>query len=192
MAEPIIRSEFDIPLLASLPEDIRERLSTVHEKSGFLPNIFVALARRPDEFRAFFAYHDALLEQKHGTLTKADKEMIIVTTSALNDCHYCVIAHGAILRIRSKNPLLSDQVAINYRKADITAAQRAMLDFACAVALRSGSVEDAEIQVLIDLGFSHEDVWDILAITAFFAMSNRLANVASIRPNPEFYALGRG
>ena len=192
MAEPIIRSEFDIPLLASLPEDIRERLSTVQEKSGFLPNIFVALARRPDEFRAFFAYHDALLEQKHGTLTKADKEMIIVTTSALNDCHYCVIAHGAILRIRSKNPLLSDQVAINYRKADITAAQRAMLDFACAVALRSGSVEDAEIQVLIGLGFSHEDVWDILAITAFFAMSNRLANVASIRPNPEFYALGRG
>ncbi|MBT5011354.1 MAG: peroxidase-related enzyme [Gammaproteobacteria bacterium] len=192
MAEPIIRSEFDLPLLASLPEDIRERLSTVQEKSGFLPNIFVALARRPDEFRAFFAYHDALLEQKHGTLTKADKEMIIVTTSALNDCHYCVIAHGAILRIRSKNPLLSDQVAINYRKADITAAQRAMLDFACAVALRSGSVEDAEIQVLIGLGFSHEDVWDILAITAFFAMSNRLANVASIRPNPEFYALGRG
>ncbi len=118
--------------------------------------------------------------------------MIIVTTSALNDCHYCVIAHGAILRIRSKNPLLSDQVAINYRKADITAAQRAMLAFACAVALRSGSVEDAEIQVLSDLGFSHEDVWDILAITAFFAMSNRLANVASIRPNPEFYALGRG
>ena len=192
MAEPIIRSEFDLPLLASLPEDIRERLSTVQEKSGFLPNIFVALARRPDEFRAFFAYHDALLEQKHGTLTKADKEMIIVTTSALNDCHYCVIAHGAILRVRSKNPLLSDQVAINYRKAEITAAQRAMLDFACAVALRSGSVEDSEIQVLIDLGFSHEDVWDILAITAFFAMSNRLANVASIRPNPEFYALGRG
>lgn len=191
MAEPIIRSEFDIPLLASLPEDIRERLSTVQEKSGFLPNIFVALARRPDEFRAFFAYHDALLEQKHGTLTKADKEMIIVTTSALNDCHYCVIAHGAILRIRSKNPLLSDQVAINYRKADITAAQRAMLDFACAVALRSGSVEDKEIQVLVDLGFSHEDVWDILAVTAFFAMSNRLANVACIRPNPEFYALGR-
>ena len=192
MAESIIRSEFDLPPLESLPEDIRERLSTVQEKSGFLPNIFVALARRPDEFRAFFAYHDALLEQKQGTLTKADKEMIIVTTSALNDCHYCVIAHGAILRVRSKKPLLSDQVAINYRKADITAAQRAMLDFACAVALRSGSVEDEEIQVLIDLGFSHEDVWDILAITAFFAMSNRLANVAGIRPNPEFYALGRG
>lgn len=192
MAESIIRSGFDVPPLASLPQDIRERLSQVQEKSGFLPNIFVALARRPDEFRAFFAYHDALLEQQHGKLTKADKEMIIVTTSALNDCHYCIIAHGAILRIRSKNPLIADQVAINYRKADITAAQRAMLDFACAVARRSGSVQDAEIQVLIDLGFSHEDVWDILAITAFFAMSNRLANVASIRPNPEFYALGRG
>ncbi len=191
MAEPIIRSEFDLPDLTALPADIRERLSTVQEKSGFLPNIFVALARRPDEFRAFFAYHDALLEQQHGTLTKADKEMIIVTTSALNDCHYCVIAHGAILRIRSKKPFISDQVAINYRKADITAAQRAMLDFACAVALRSGSVEDKEIQALVDLGFSHEDVWDILAVTAFFAMSNRLANVACIRPNPEFYALGR-
>ena len=192
MTESIIRLGFDLPELASLPQDIRERLSTVQEKSGFLPNIFVALARRPDEFRAFFAYHDALLEQQHGRLTKADKEMIIVTTSALNDCHYCIIAHGAILRIRSKNPLIADQVAINYRKADITADQRAMLDFACAVALRSGAVEDAEIQVLIDLGFSHEDVWDILAITAFFAMSNRLANVAAIRPNPEFYTLGRG
>ena len=192
MTESIIRLGFDLPELASLPQDIRERLSTVQEKSGFLPNIFVALARRPDEFRAFFAYHDALLEQQHGRLTKADKEMIIVTTSALNDCHYCIIAHGAILRIRSKNPLIADQVAINYRKADITADQRAMLDFACAVALRSGAVEDAEIQVLIDLGFSHEDVWDILAVTAFFAMSNRLANVAAIRPNPEFYTLGRG
>jgi len=192
MTESIIRLGFDLPELASLPQDIRERLSTVQKKSGFLPNIFVALARRPDEFRAFFAYHDALLEQQHGRLTKADKEMIIVTTSALNDCHYCIIAHGAILRIRSKNPLIADQVAINYRKADITADQRAMLDFACAVALRSGAVEDAEIQVLIDLGFSHEDVWDILAITAFFAMSNRLANVAAIRPNREFYTLGRG
>ena len=192
MTESIIRLGFDLPELASLPQDIRERLSTVQKKSGFLPNIFVALARRPDEFRAFFAYHDALLEQQHGRLTKADKEMIIVTTSALNDCHYCIIAHGAILRIRSKNPLIADQVAINYRKADITADQRAMLDFACAVALRSGAVEDAEIQVLIDLGFSHEDVWDILAITAFFAMSNRLANVAAIRPNSEFYTLGRG
>jgi len=130
MTESIIRLGFDLPELASLPQDIRERLSTVQEKSGFLPNIFVALARRPDEFRAFFAYHDALLEQQHGRLTKADKEMIIVTTSALNDCHYCIIAHGAILRIRSKNPLIADQVAINYRKADITADQRAMLDFA--------------------------------------------------------------
>ncbi|MEJ6671758.1 MAG: peroxidase-related enzyme [Pseudomonadales bacterium] len=192
MSESIIRSGFDLPVLAALPQDLQDRLAQVQEKSGFLPNIFVALARRPDEFRAFFAYHDALLEQQHGKLTKADKEMIIVTTSALNDCHYCIIAHGAILRIRAKNPLISDQVAINYRKADITPEQRAMLDFACAVALRSGSVSDAEIQVLIDLGFSHEDVWDILAITAFFAMSNRLANVASIRPNSEFYALGRG
>ena len=192
MSESIIRAGFDLPVLEALPEDIRDRLKQVQEKSGFLPNIFVALSRRPDEFRAFFAYHDALLEQQHSKLTKADKEMIIVTTSALNDCHYCIIAHGAILRIRAKNPLISDQVAINYRKADITIEQRAMLDFACAIARRSSEVTDSEIQVLIDLGFSHEDVWDILAITAFFAMSNRLANVASIRPNLEFYSLGRG
>jgi len=191
MTDTIMRAGFEVPDLAELPDDIRSRLTKVQEKSGFLPNIFVALARRPDEFRAFFAYHDALLERQSGKLTKADKEMIIVTTSAINDCQYCVIAHGAILRIRAKDPLLADQVAVNYRKADLPEAKRAMLDFACQVAAHSAEVSDAHIESLMVHGYNREDVWDIMAITAFFAMSNRLANVASIRPNREFYSMGR-
>jgi len=184
-------SRFSIPVMTDLPEDIRARIAAVQEKSGFIPNVFLALARRPDEFRAFFAYHDALMERPGG-LTKAEREMIVVATSALNDCQYCVVAHGAILRIRAKNSLIADQVAVNYRKADISAKQKAMLDFAVKVAARSAEVEEADIERLVGQGFSREDVWDIAAIAAFFAMSNRLANVASIRPNDEFYAMGRG
>ena len=188
-AKPI--SRFSVPDLVEAPEDVRERIVKVQEKSGFVPNVFFVLARRPDEFRAFFAYHDALMEKPSG-LTKAEREMIVVATSSANQCHYCVVAHGAILRIRAKNPLLADQVAINYRKADITAKQKAMLEFALKVATRSHEVEDADITALKSHGFTAEDVWDIAAIAAFYAMSNRLANVASIRPNDEFYALGRG
>ncbi len=162
----------------------------MQEKSGFVPNVFLALAHRPDEFRAFFAYHDALME-KEGGLTKAEREMIVVTTSGANNCQYCVVAHGAILRIRAKNPLVADQVAVNHRKADITPRQRAMLDFGMKVALGSAAIEDADFAPLREHGFSDEDIWDIAAIAAFFAMSNRLANFASIRPNEEFYLLGR-
>ena len=183
-------SRFAVPDLQDLPEDIRQRITAVQEKSGFVPNVFLALARRPDEFRAFFAHHDALMEKDSG-LSKAEREMIVVATSAANGCQYCVIAHGAILRIRAKNPLLADQVAINYRKADITPRQRAMLDFAMQVALHSATVDDDSIARLADHGFDEEDVWDIGAIAAFFAMSNRLANLTSMRPNDEFYALGR-
>jgi uncharacterized peroxidase-related enzyme len=188
-AKPI--SRFSVPDLFDLPEDIRARIIQVQEKSGFVPNVFLALARRPDEFRAFFSYHDALMD-KPGGLTKAEREMIVVATSAANQCHYCVVAHGAILRIRAKNPLVADQVAINYRKADVTPKQKAMLDFALLVATRSHEVGDADVAALKEHGFEKEDVWDIMAIAAFFAMSNRLANVANIRPNDEFYAMGRG
>ncbi|MBV8472285.1 MAG: peroxidase-related enzyme [Hyphomicrobiales bacterium] len=188
-AKPI--SRFSVPDLVEAPEDIRGRILQVQEKSGFVPNVFLVLARRPDEFRAFFAYHDALMD-KPGGLTKAEREMIVVATSAANQCHYCVVAHGAILRIRAKDPLIADQVAINYRKADISPKHRAMLDFALAVATRSQEVEDADVEALKGHGFTAEDVWDIGAIAAFFAMSNRLANVAAIRPNDEFYAMGRG
>ena len=184
-------SRFSVPDLADAPEDIRERILQVQEKSGFVPNVFLVLARRPDEFRAFFAYHDALMD-KPGGLTKAEREMIVVATSAANQCHYCVVAHGAILRIRAKNPVIADQVAINYRKADISPRHKAMLDFALAVATRSQDVEDGDIHALREHGFTPEDVWDIAAIAAFFAMSNRLANAANIRPNEEFYAMGRG
>lgn len=183
-------SRYPVPSLAELPGDIRARILAVQEKAGFVPNIFVALAHRPDEFRAFFAYHDALME-KAGGLTKAEREMIVVATSAANDCQYCVVAHGAILRIRAKHPLIADQVAVNYRKADISARQRAMLDFAMKVALRSGEVDQADFDVLGSHDFSAEDVWDIAAIAAFFAMSNRLANAISLRPNDEFYMMGR-
>ena len=183
-------SRFPVPEIADLPDDIRTRILAVQEKSGFVPNVFLVLARRPDEFRAFFAYHDALME-KPGGLSKAEREMIVVATSNANQCQYCVVAHGAILRIRAKNPLVADQVAINYRKADITDRQKAMLDFAMTVAVEAYRIGDAEIDALRSHGFSEEDIWDISAIAAFFAMSNRLANVTSMRPNDEFYMLGR-
>src|SRR6186713_880664 len=169
---------FPVPAIDTLPEDIRSRILAVQEKSGFVPNVFLTLAYRPDEFRAFFAYHDALMDKDSG-LTKAEREMIVVATSAANQCQYCVIAHGAILRIRAKNPLIADQVAVNYRKADITPRQKAMLDFAMKVALEAHSVGDADIAALGAHGFTDEDVWDIAAIAAFFAMSNRLANVTN-------------
>ncbi len=183
-------SRFEPPALADLPVDIAERIATVAEKSGFVPNVFLALARRPDEFRAFFAYHDALME-KPGNLTKAEREMIVVATSGLNACQYCVVAHGAILRIRAKSPLLADQVAINYRKADLTPRQRAMLDFAMKVAARSHEIEEGDYEALKGHGFAEDDAWDIAAIAAFYAMSNRLANAFAIPPNEEFYAMGR-
>jgi len=183
-------SRFPPPEFAGLPRDVRERIEAVQEKSGFVPNVFLALARRPDEFRAFFAYHDALME-KSGGLTKAEREMIVVATSGVNDCLYCVVAHGAILRIRAKNPLIADQVAVNPRKAFVTPRQRAMLDFALKVAQRSHEVDDADYEALQRQGFSDDDAWDIAAIAAFYAMSNRLANALSIRPNDEFYAMGR-
>jgi uncharacterized peroxidase-related enzyme len=183
-------SRFPVPPVATLPEDIRERLLAVQEKSGFIPNVFLTLAFRPDEFRAFFAYHDALMD-KDGGLSKAEREMIVVATSAANQCQYCVIAHGAILRIRAKNPLIADQIAVNYRKADITARQRAMLDFAVKVSQEAQLVSDADFAELSAHGFNQDDVWDIAAISAFFALSNRIANVTAMRPNDEFYLMGR-
>ena len=183
-------SRFPVPDVGSLPEDVRARILKVQEKSGFVPNVFLVLARRPDEFRAFFAYHDALMEKESG-LTKGEREMIVVATSGLNDCLYCVVAHGAVLRIREKNPLLADQIATNYRSADITPRQKAMLDFAAKVSLRAHEVDDADVEALRRHGFSLEDVWDIGAISAFFAMSNRMASLTNMRPNDEFYSLGR-
>ncbi|MEN3165276.1 peroxidase-related enzyme [Tistrella mobilis] len=183
-------SRFPVPSLDEMPEDIRDRLLKVQEKSGFIPNVFVVLARRPDEFRAFFAYHDALMD-KPGNLTKAEREMIVVATSNLNQCQYCVVAHGAILRIRAKNPLIADQVAINYRKADITERQRAMLDFAMKVSFEAYAVEEADFATLAAHGFTEEDAWDIAGIASFFGLSNRMANVTRMRPNDEFYTLGR-
>lgn len=183
-------SRFPVPQIDDLPGDIRERILAVQEKSGFVPNVFLTLAYRPDEFRAFFAYHDALMD-KPGNLTKAEREMIVVATSNINQCQYCVVAHGAILRIRAKNPLIADQVAINYRKADITDRQKAMLDFAVKVSARAYEVGDEDMETLSRHGFNEDDVWDIAAIAAFFGMSNRLANVTSMRPNDEFYTLGR-
>lgn len=183
-------SRFPVPPLHSLPEDIRARMLKVQEKSGFIPNVFLALAHRPDEFRAFFAYHDALMD-KDGGLTKAEREMIVVATSAANQCEYCVIAHGAILRIRAKNPVLADQIAINYRHADITQRQQAMLDYALKVAQRAHAVDEADHEMLRGHGFTDEDIWDIAAIAAFFAMSNRIASVVKLRPNDQFYTMGR-
>jgi len=183
-------SRFPVPELKDLPADIRERIVAVQEKSGFVPNVFLALAHRPAEFRAFFAYHDALME-KEGGLTKGEREMIVVATSGLNQCQYCVVAHGAILRIREKNPLIADQVATNFRKADITPRQRAMLEFAAKVALRAYEVGKADFAALRGHGFSDEDAWDIGAIAAFFALSNRMANLTDMRPNDEFYLMGR-
>ena len=189
MSEPAI-SRFPVPSLEQLPEDIRSRIEAVQEKSGFVPNVFLALAHRPDEFRAFFAHHDALMERDSG-LSKAEREMIVVATSAANQCQYCVVAHGAILRIRAKNPLIADQVAINYRKADITERQRAMLDFAMKVSREAETVSEADFSWLREHDFSDDDIWDIGAIAAFFAQSNRLANLSAMRPNEEFYNFGR-
>ena len=183
-------SRFPVPALADLPDDIRTRILAVQEKSGFVPNVFLALAHRPAEFRAFFAYHDALMEKESG-LSKAEREMIVVATSGANECQYCVVAHGAILRIRAKNPLIADQVAVNYRKADITPRQKAMLDFALKVALEAQRIGEADFEALRSHGFGDEDIWDIGAVASFFALSNRMANLTSMRPNDEFYLLGR-
>jgi uncharacterized peroxidase-related enzyme len=183
-------SRFPIPELDSLPEDIRSRIVAVHQKAGFIPNVFLAWAYRPDEFRAFFAYHDALLE-KEGGLTKAEREMIVVATSSLNHCHYCVIAHGAILRIRAKHPLIADQVAVNYLNAELTPRQRAMLDFGMKVAERSHQVNDEDFAGLERHGLTQEEIWDIGAIAALFALSNRMANLMALQPNTEFYSMGR-
>ena len=183
-------SRFPVPELDALPEDIRSRILKVQEKSGFIPNVFLALAHRPAEFRAFFDYHDALME-KESNLTKGEREMIVVATSNLNQCQYCVVAHGAILRIREKNPLVADQVAVNYRKADISERQKAMLDFAVKVSQSAYAVNEDDFATLRAHGFTDEDAWDIAGITAFFGLSNRMANVTSMRANPEFYSLGR-
>jgi uncharacterized peroxidase-related enzyme len=183
-------SRYPVPELQDLPQDIKERILAVQEKAGFVPNVFLALAHRPDEFRAFFAYHDALME-KEGGLTRADREMIVVATSGINQCQYCVVAHGAILRVRAKNAVIADQVAVNYRKADITPRQKAMLDFAVKVSRHAEEVGDADFDALRRHGFSDEDIWDIGAISAFFALSNRMANLIDMRPNDEFYLIGR-
>ena len=182
---------YPLPDLNTLPADIQAKILEVQEKSGFIPNVFLALARRPAEWRAFFAYHDALMLREDSGLTKGDREMIITATSAANHCLYCVVAHGAILRIYEKKPLVADQVAVNYRKADITARQRAMLDFAMKVCLHSDTLDDSDFSTLHAHGFSDEDIWDIGAITAFFGLSNRMANMSGMLPNPEFYLLGR-
>ena len=184
-------SRFPVPELKDLPDDIRETILSVQEKAGFVPNVFLTLAHRPAEFRAFFAYHDALMLKETGNLTKADREMIVTVTSAKNDCLYCVVAHGALLRIYAKNPLVADQVAINHLKADITLRQKAMLDFAVKVCLDSAAVGEADYASLHAHGFDDEDIWDIATITAFFGMSNRIANSIGMRPNEEFYLMGR-
>jgi uncharacterized peroxidase-related enzyme len=183
-------SRFSVPALDELSSDMQERIQTVRDKTGFVPNVFLALARRPDEFRAFFAYYDALM-LREGGLTKAEKEMIVIATSAANQCPYCVVAHGALLRLFSKNPLLGDQVAINYRSADLGPRQRAMLDAALKLATAPQSFGEQDIQMLLGHGFTREDVWDIGAITSLFALSNRMAHLTDMRPNDEFYTLGR-
>jgi uncharacterized peroxidase-related enzyme len=184
-------SRYPIPELSDLPQDIREQIVQVQEKAGFVPNVFLALAHRPDEFRAFFAYHNALMLKDSG-LSKAEREMIVVATSGANNCHYCVVAHGAILRVYAKNTLVADQVAVNYRKADITTRQQTMLEFALKVALQSAELVEADYAAVRAHGFSDEDIWDIGAIVAFFALSNRMANLISMRPNDEFFLMGRG
>ena len=184
-------NRYPAPELKDLPDDIKARVLEVQEKAGFVPNVFLALARRPAEWRAFFAYHDALMLKETGSLTKGEREMIVTATSAANQCLYCVVAHGAILRIYEKKPLVADQVAVNYRKADIPARQRAMLDFAMKVCLRSHEVDEADFQALQPHGFDDEDIWDIAAITAFFGLSNRMANFTGMMPNAEFYLMGR-
>jgi uncharacterized peroxidase-related enzyme len=188
-APPI--SRYPVPELAELPEDLRTRILEVQAKAGFVPNVFLALAHRPAEWRAFMAYHDALLLKDTGSLTKGEREMVITATSAANHCLYCVVAHGAILRIYEKKPLIADQLATNYRKADITPRQRAMLDFAMKVCLRSAEIDERDFEALRAQGFDDEDIWDIGAITAFFGLSNRMANLSAMRPNDEFYMMGR-
>ena len=186
---------YPFPDIQNLPEDLRSKILEVQEKAGFVPNVFLALARRPAEWRAFFAYHDALMVpesvDRTSNLTKGDREMIVTATSAVNNCLYCVVAHGAILRIYEKKPLVADQVAVNYRKADISPRQRAMLDFAMKVCTASDEVEEADFEALHAQGFDDEDIWDITAITAFFGLSNRMASVTGMMPNPEFYLMGR-
>ena len=183
-------SLFPLPDVNKLPDDLKNKILEVQDKSGFIPNVFLALAHRPEEFRAFFSYHDALMNKESGIST-GEREMIVVATSALNECLYCVVAHGAILRIREKNSLIADQLATNYKKADITDRQRAMLDFAVKVSRHANTISEEDIQALAQHGFSDQDVWDIGSIAAFFALSNRLANMANIRPNEEFYHMGR-
>jgi uncharacterized peroxidase-related enzyme len=184
-------SRYPVPDLHDLPEDLRARILEVQAKAGFVPNVFLALAHRPAEWRAFMAYHDALLLKETGSLSKGEREMVIVATSAANQCLYCVVAHGAILRVYEKKPLIADQVAVNHRKADITPRQKAMLDFAMKVALESHRIEDADFAALAEHGFSTEDAWDIGAIAAFFGLSKRMANLNGMRPNDEFYVMGR-
>jgi uncharacterized peroxidase-related enzyme len=184
-------TRYPFPDLNDLPADIQARVLEVQEKAGFVPNVFLALARRPAEWRAFFAYHDALMLKEGGSLTKGDREMIVTATSATNQCLYCVVAHGAILRIYEKKPLVADQVAVNYRKADISPRQRAMLDFAMKVCLSAHGIDDADFDALHAHGFDDEDIWDIAAITAFFGLSNRMASFSNMQPNPEFYLMGR-
>ena len=186
-----MRTRYPFPDLPTLPDDIRSRILETQDKAGFVPNVFLAFARRPAEWRAFFAYHDALMLKEEGSLTKGEREMIVTATSAANQCLYCVVAHGAILRIYEKAPLLADQVAVNYRKADISPRQRAMLDFAMKVSQSSHAVDDADFAALYPHGFDDEDIWDIAAITAFFGLSNRMASFSGMQPNPEFYLMGR-
>ena len=184
-------NRFPAPELNDLPEDIKTKVLEIQEKAGFIPNVFLGFARRPAEWRAFFAYHDALMLREDSGLTKGDREMIVTTTSAANNCLYCVVAHGAILRIYEKKPMVADQVAVNYCKADISERQRAMLDFAMKVCNNAHEIDDADYEALHAHGFSDEDAWDIAAITAFFGLSNRMANATGMTPNPEFYLMGR-
>lgn len=184
-------ARYPFPALENLPEDIRTRILEIQEKAGFIPNVFLGLARRPAEWRAFFAYHDALMAKEEGNLTKGEREMIVTATSSVNQCLYCVVAHGAVLRIYEKNPLIADQLAVNYRTADITPRQKAMLDFAMKVNQRSYEINDADFATLHAHGFDDEDIWDIAAITAFFGLSNRLVSATGMQPNPEFYLMGR-
>jgi len=190
MTSPAI-SRFPVPSFDELPADIQQRINEVQEKAGFVPNVFLTLARRPEEFRAFFAYHDALMEKETPGLSMAEREMIVVATSARNQCQYCVIAHGAILRIRARNPYIADQVATNYRKADISDRQKAMLDYALKVSRKAETVDESDYERLNNLGFDDEDIWDIGAISAFFGLSNRIVNMSSMRTNDEFYLMGR-
>jgi uncharacterized peroxidase-related enzyme len=189
MTHPV--SRFPVPDLAEVPEDLRARMLAVQEKTGFIPNVFLALAHRPDELRAFMAYHDALMLRDASGLTKAEREMIVVATSGLNQCLYCVVAHGAILRIYAKDPVIADQLATNWRKADITPRQRAMLAFAVKVSREAESITEADYHALRSHGWTEDDAWDIAAIAAFFAMSNRMANAIAMRPNAEFHLMGR-